>query len=61
MSQLEGFIDSRFLSHVYKLRKSLYGLKQAPQACYTKLREALQSWEFIRAISDASLFIKRTS
>jgi len=31
MSQSEGFTNSRFPSHVCKLRKSLYGLKQAPR------------------------------
>jgi len=51
----EGFIDDRFPTHVCKLRKSLYGLKQAPRAWYTKLRSALHSWGFVRAISDAFL------
>ena len=43
MSQPEGFISSRYPSHVCRLKKSLYGLKQAPRAWYTKLRGALQS------------------
>ena len=28
--QPKGFVDSKFSTHVCKLRKSLYGLKQAP-------------------------------
>ena len=60
ISQPAGFVDSKFPSYVYKLKKSLYGLKQAPQAWYTKLRSALQGWGFSRVVSDASLFIKRT-
>nr|GFA13745.1 retrotransposon protein, putative, unclassified [Tanacetum cinerariifolium] len=31
-SQLEGFVDQEYPSHVYKLKKSLYGLKLAPRA-----------------------------
>ncbi|GJT59960.1 retrovirus-related pol polyprotein from transposon TNT 1-94 [Tanacetum coccineum] len=34
--QPEGFIDSEFPNHVYKLKKALYGLKQAPRAWYDK-------------------------
>ncbi|GKD58757.1 retrovirus-related pol polyprotein from transposon TNT 1-94 [Tanacetum coccineum] len=30
VSQPEGFIDSEFPNHVYRLKKALYGLKQAP-------------------------------
>ncbi|GJS41175.1 retrovirus-related pol polyprotein from transposon TNT 1-94 [Tanacetum coccineum] len=37
VSQPEGFIDSEFPNHVYRLKKALYGLKQAPHAC-TDLR-----------------------
>ncbi|GJY55331.1 retrovirus-related pol polyprotein from transposon TNT 1-94 [Tanacetum coccineum] len=33
VSQPEGFIDSEFPDHVYRLKKALYGLKQAPRAC----------------------------
>ena len=43
------------------MKKSLYGLKQAPRAWYTKLKSALQNWGFKRAVSNASLFIKRNS
>ncbi|GKC99417.1 retrovirus-related pol polyprotein from transposon TNT 1-94 [Tanacetum coccineum] len=36
VSQPEGFIDSEFPNHVYKLKKALYGLKQAPRACQSQ-------------------------
>ncbi|GJS09664.1 retrovirus-related pol polyprotein from transposon TNT 1-94 [Tanacetum coccineum] len=32
VSQPEGFIDSEFPNHVYRLKKALYGPKQAPRA-----------------------------
>ncbi|GJR45468.1 copia protein [Tanacetum coccineum] len=32
VSQLEGFVDPNYLTHVYCLKKALYGLKQAPRA-----------------------------
>nr|GEW53519.1 uncharacterized mitochondrial protein AtMg00810-like [Tanacetum cinerariifolium] len=36
VSQPEGFIDSEFPNHVYRLKKALYDLKQAPRAWYDK-------------------------
>ncbi|GKF40842.1 retrovirus-related pol polyprotein from transposon TNT 1-94, partial [Tanacetum coccineum] len=36
VSQLEGFIDSEFPNHVYRLKKALHGLKQAPRACQSQ-------------------------
>ncbi|GKB32587.1 retrovirus-related pol polyprotein from transposon TNT 1-94 [Tanacetum coccineum] len=41
VSQPEGFIDSEFQNHVYRLKKALYGLKQAPRAWYDKLSSFL--------------------
>ncbi|GKB74778.1 integrase, catalytic region, zinc finger, CCHC-type containing protein [Tanacetum coccineum] len=35
VSQPNGFADSDFPDHVYKLKKGLYGLKQAPRVCTT--------------------------
>ncbi|GJQ94326.1 retrovirus-related pol polyprotein from transposon TNT 1-94 [Tanacetum coccineum] len=32
VSQPDGFVDSDFPDHVYRLKKALYGLKQAPRA-----------------------------
>ncbi|GKE25757.1 retrovirus-related pol polyprotein from transposon TNT 1-94 [Tanacetum coccineum] len=31
--QLDGFVDSGFPNHVYRLKKALYGPKHAPRAC----------------------------
>ena len=39
----------------------MYDLKQTPRAWYTKLRTALQGWGFVQAVSDASLFIKKSA
>jgi len=61
MAQLEEFVNNQSPTHVCRLNKSLYGLKQAPRAWYSKLRVALQSWDFVRSVLDASLFIKRTT
>lgn len=44
---------------MYVAWKNPSGLKQAPKAWYTKIRDALQSWGFSKAMSDASLFIKQ--
>ncbi|GJS10911.1 copia protein [Tanacetum coccineum] len=43
VSQPEGFIDSEFPNHVYKLKKALYGLKQAPRACTPMATERLDA------------------
>nr|GEU64290.1 retrovirus-related Pol polyprotein from transposon TNT 1-94 [Tanacetum cinerariifolium] len=37
VSQIEGFVDLVYLTHVYRLKKALYGLKQAPRALYDTL------------------------
>lgn len=60
MHQPEGFIDSRFPSHICKLNKALYGLKQAPRAWYDQLKGSLVQWGFQTSKSDTSLFIKHT-
>nr|GEV10338.1 hypothetical protein [Tanacetum cinerariifolium] len=46
--QPEGFIDSEFPDHVYRLKKALYGLKQAPRAWYDKLSSFLIEHGFTR-------------
>ncbi|GKC42682.1 retrovirus-related pol polyprotein from transposon TNT 1-94, partial [Tanacetum coccineum] len=41
--QPEGFINSEFPNHVYRLKNSLYGLKQAPRACTHVATERLDA------------------
>ncbi|GKB19509.1 ribonuclease H-like domain-containing protein [Tanacetum coccineum] len=41
--QPEGFINSEFPNHVYRLKNSLYGLKQAPRACTPMATERLDA------------------
>jgi hypothetical protein len=41
VEQPQGFEDSEYPSHVYKLSKALYGLKQALRAWYECLRDFL--------------------
>ncbi|GJR92209.1 retrovirus-related pol polyprotein from transposon TNT 1-94 [Tanacetum coccineum] len=41
LSQSEGFIDSEFPNHVYRLKKALYGLKQTPRVWHDKLSSFL--------------------
>ncbi|GJY65526.1 retrovirus-related pol polyprotein from transposon TNT 1-94 [Tanacetum coccineum] len=59
VSQPEGFIDSEFPNHVYRLKKSLYGLKQAPRAWYDKLSSFLIEHGFNKGIIDPTLFTRR--
>nr|GEX70473.1 hypothetical protein [Tanacetum cinerariifolium] len=57
--QHEGFIDSDYLSHVYKLKKALYGLKQAPIAWYDELSMFLLQNGFSKVTIDSTLFTRR--
>ncbi|GKD46265.1 retrovirus-related pol polyprotein from transposon TNT 1-94 [Tanacetum coccineum] len=59
VSQPEGFIDSEFPNHVYRLKKALYGLKQAPRAWYDKLSSFLIEHGFNKGIIDLTLFTRR--
>ncbi|GJS30477.1 retrovirus-related pol polyprotein from transposon TNT 1-94 [Tanacetum coccineum] len=59
VSQPEGFIDSEFPNHVYRLKKALYGLKQAPRAWYDKLSSFLIEHGFNKGIIDPTLFTRR--
>ncbi|GJS88072.1 retrovirus-related pol polyprotein from transposon TNT 1-94 [Tanacetum coccineum] len=58
-SQPEGFIDSKFPDHVYRLKKALYGLKQAPRAWYDKLSSFLIEHGLTKGIIDPTLFTRR--
>nr|GEW36768.1 hypothetical protein [Tanacetum cinerariifolium] len=57
--QPEGFIDTDYPSHVYKLKKALYGLKQAPRAWYDELTTFLLQNGFSKGIIDLTLFTRR--
>nr|GEU85149.1 hypothetical protein [Tanacetum cinerariifolium] len=57
--QEEGFIDSDYPNHVYKLKKALYGLKQAPRAWYDELSTFLIQNGFSKGTIDPTLFTKR--
>nr|GEW45630.1 copia protein [Tanacetum cinerariifolium] len=58
MCQPEGFIDSNYPSHVYKLKKALYGLKQAPRAWYNELSTFLLQNGFSKGTIDLTLFTR---
>ncbi|GJZ91226.1 retrovirus-related pol polyprotein from transposon TNT 1-94 [Tanacetum coccineum] len=53
VSQPDGFVDSDFPDHVYRLKKALYGLKQAPLAWYDKLSSLLIEHHFTKDASHA--------
>nr|GFA17655.1 hypothetical protein [Tanacetum cinerariifolium] len=56
--QPEGFIDSGYPSHVYKLKKALYGLKQVPRAWYDELSTFLLQNGFSKGTIDPTLFTR---
>ncbi|GJS64650.1 retrovirus-related pol polyprotein from transposon TNT 1-94 [Tanacetum coccineum] len=59
VSQLEGFVDQEYPSHVYKLKKALYDLKQAPRAWYDMLSSFLISQHFSKGAVDPTLFTRK--
>nr|GEW98032.1 retrovirus-related Pol polyprotein from transposon TNT 1-94 [Tanacetum cinerariifolium] len=59
VSQLKGFVDQEYPSHVYKLKKTLYGLKQAPHAWYDMLSSFLISQHFSKGAIDPTLFTQK--
>ncbi|GJX29074.1 retrovirus-related pol polyprotein from transposon TNT 1-94 [Tanacetum coccineum] len=59
VSQLEGFVDQEYPSHVYKLKKALYGLKQASHAWYDMLSSFLISQHFSKGAVDPTLFTRK--
>nr|GEX51767.1 retrovirus-related Pol polyprotein from transposon TNT 1-94 [Tanacetum cinerariifolium] len=48
--QPDGFVDTDFPNHVYRLKKALYGLKQAPRAWYDKLSSFLIEHHFTKGM-----------
>ncbi|GJY62813.1 retrovirus-related pol polyprotein from transposon TNT 1-94, partial [Tanacetum coccineum] len=59
VSQLEGFVDQEYTSHVYKLKKAIYGLKQAPRAWYDMLSSFLISQHFSKGAFNLTLFTQK--
>ncbi|XP_074377929.1 uncharacterized protein LOC141719448 [Apium graveolens] len=55
VEQPTGFIDPKYLIHVYKLDKTLYGLKQAPRAWYETLAQFLLESGFKREEDEGEL------
>nr|GEV41497.1 hypothetical protein [Tanacetum cinerariifolium] len=60
VSQLEGFVDSDHLTHVYRLKKALYVLKQAPRVWYDTLSRFLLDNKFSKGAVDPTLFTWKT-
>ncbi|GJS96874.1 retrovirus-related pol polyprotein from transposon TNT 1-94 [Tanacetum coccineum] len=60
VSQLEGFEDPDFPTHVYRLKKALYGLKQAPRAWYDTLSKFLMVNKFYKGVVDPMLFTRKS-
>ncbi|GKE76259.1 retrovirus-related pol polyprotein from transposon TNT 1-94 [Tanacetum coccineum] len=59
VQQPDGFVDSDFPNHIYRLKKDLYGLKQAPRAWYDKLSSFLIEHHFTKGIIDLTQFTRR--
>nr|GEZ44886.1 retrovirus-related Pol polyprotein from transposon TNT 1-94 [Tanacetum cinerariifolium] len=59
VSQPDGFVDTDYPNHVYKLKKALYGLKQAPRVWYYMLSSFLISQDFSKGSVDPTLFIHK--
>ncbi|GJV45285.1 retrovirus-related pol polyprotein from transposon TNT 1-94 [Tanacetum coccineum] len=65
VSQPDGFVDTDYPNHVYKLKKALYGLKQVPRAWLKQVPRAwfdmlssfLISQDFSKGSVDPTLFI----
>ncbi|GKC88035.1 retrovirus-related pol polyprotein from transposon TNT 1-94 [Tanacetum coccineum] len=47
----DGFVDSDFPNHIYRLKKALYDLKQAPKAWYDKLSSFLIEHHFTKVFA----------
>uniref|UniRef100_A0A2N9H6C1 Reverse transcriptase Ty1/copia-type domain-containing protein n=1 Tax=Fagus sylvatica TaxID=28930 RepID=A0A2N9H6C1_FAGSY len=57
MDQPSGYVDSKYLTHVCRLRRALYGLKQAPRAWFHRFSSFLLAIGFICSRADSSLFV----
>jgi len=56
--QPEGYIVTRKVDNVYKLKKALYGLKQSPRAWYSRLDSHFREKNFIRSQCEHTLYRK---
>ena len=57
MSQYPSYVDTKFPTKVYRLRKSLYGLKQDPRAWFQWLSSTLLQWGFSTYRTNSSMFL----
>ena len=57
MDQPFGYFDSKYPTHVCRLRRALYGLKQAPRAWFHRFSSFLLAIGFICSRADSSLFV----
>jgi hypothetical protein len=60
ITQLEGYINSKYPDYVLKLNKALYGLKQLAKIWYDTLKEVLiNKLKFESLLAEGSIFINR--
>nr|KYP60242.1 Copia protein [Cajanus cajan] len=59
VEQPPGFVDYKYLNHVYKRKKALYGLKQAPRSWNDKLSKFLIENDYVRGKLNNTLFMKK--
>jgi hypothetical protein len=61
MTLLPSYSHPQFPNHICKVQKALYGLKQAPGAWFSRLSTKLLALGFHGSLSDASLFIYKST
>ncbi|KAA3481957.1 Retrovirus-related Pol polyprotein from transposon TNT 1-94 [Gossypium australe] len=60
VEQADGFITPSQEGKVFLLKKALYGLKQAPRAWYNKVDEHLLNIDFVKSLSESTLYVKKS-
>ena len=58
IEQLEGFLLSKNIDYICKLKKALYSLKQAPRAWFSRLDNYLKQHGFKRGVTESNLYLK---
>lgn len=58
ISQLEGFVSTKYPNRVCKLEKSIYGLKQAPRRWNLCFDEKVKEFGFSRNKDESSVYVK---